>query len=97
MPSKSVSRSGVLRFDNLRLFCRAKRESRKETEEPESIRVVMFLMFGDFSEIYRALDSEQESEPESTPSRICGGLEANTLCVTGVSAVVASSLGGLKA
>ena len=69
----------------------------EETEELESIRVVMFLMFGDFSKKYRALDLEWELELESTSLRTCGGLEANILCVTSVSVVITSSLGGLKA
>ena len=70
-----------------------KQELRNETDEPESIRVLMFLMFGDFSEIYRALELKQELGTERTSLRNCGGLEANTLCMTSVSVVNGASLG----
>ena len=61
------------------------------------MRVLMFLVFCDFSKIYRALESKRELGPERASSRNCGELEANTLCMTGVSAVSGTSLGVPKA
>ena len=65
--------------------------------ELELIRVCMFLVFGDFSEIYKALEMDGESEPEETSSRNCGELEANTLQSASVSVANETSLGVLEA
>ena len=46
-----MSLCGLLRFEILRWFAKVNQESMKETEEPESINVQMFLMFVEFSKM----------------------------------------------
>jgi hypothetical protein len=52
-PSNCVRCSGVLRFSILRLLSMAKRESMKQSVEPESMRVQMFLRVSEYRLMYR--------------------------------------------
>ena len=77
----------------LRLLQSAKRELRKQTEEPESMRVLMFLILSDFSKMYRAPEKEGESALVVTALSVAGGLEEDTLLFPGASMGMVISLG----